>query len=89
MCATLFVYGSLMCREVLEVLLVNGSFTVSHRVSLSNYRRSGISGVTYPAIHEAPGHEVHGMLVELHTQQALDIIDTFEDAVSEHPVSSS
>lgn len=85
---TLFVYGSLMNPEVLAALLEASSYRLLGEAVLIGYHRTGIKGVNYPAIHPAPDdtHVVKGMLLRLTTQKAIEIIDYFEDSVSEKPV---
>lgn len=72
----LFVYGTLMCPDVMQALL-HKRFT-GEPATLSNYRRRRVRGQHYPAIVPAPNEEVHGLLYDDISASQWRTLDAFE-----------
>ena len=72
-----FVYGSLMCNQVLETLL--GRIPQQVEGTVSGYRRYCIRDRVYPAVASKRGGTVEGLLLEALTEKEMHIFDEFED----------
>uniref|UniRef100_A0A0D6R6Z4 Putative gamma-glutamylcyclotransferase n=1 Tax=Araucaria cunninghamii TaxID=56994 RepID=A0A0D6R6Z4_ARACU len=72
-----FVYGTLMADEVVNVLL-NRVPPCSPAV-LQGYRRHSIRGRVYPAIVPAENNSVNGKVIRDLTDYEMDLFDEFED----------
>ncbi|CAM9662340.1 unnamed protein product [Choristocarpus tenellus] len=74
---TLFVYGSLMQPEVLQVLL--GRVPPTNKGILHGYHRYRIKEQVYPAIFPCEGSSVEGLLLPGLSPREQYILDLFED----------
>lgn len=72
-----FVYGSLLADEVVEVLLKR--VPPSSPAILNGYHRFSIKGRVYPAILSVESKKVTGKVLLGITDLELDVLDTFED----------
>ena len=72
-----FVYGSLMCHEVLRTLL--GRVPKYVHGSVHGYHRYCIRDRSYPAVAKEAKGTVAGMVLQEMTAPEMDIFDEFED----------
>ncbi|KNA25318.1 hypothetical protein SOVF_007630 [Spinacia oleracea] len=72
-----FVYGSLLADEVVQVLL--NRVPSSSPATLPDYNRFSIKGRVYPAILPVENKKVLGRVLTGVTNLELDILDIFED----------
>ncbi|KMT07648.1 hypothetical protein BVRB_6g147720 [Beta vulgaris subsp. vulgaris] len=74
---TVFVYGSLLADQVVQVLL--NRVPASSPAILPNFNRFSIKGRVYPAILPVENKKVLGRVLTGVTNHELDILDIFED----------
>jgi len=75
--AVLFVYGSLMCKEIVESI-VGRIPSVIHNTTLPNYQRFSVANVSYPAIKYTEGSIVHGKILQGLTEKEIAKLDCYE-----------
>jgi gamma-glutamylcyclotransferase (GGCT)/AIG2-like uncharacterized protein YtfP len=84
-CSRLFVYGTLMCEDIMRA--VSGVERRSVAAALAGFRRHAVRGEDYPAIVPARGAEVRGQLYDPLPASAWRRLDAFEGAqYSREPV---
>ena len=73
----LFVYGTLMAPEVMEVLL--NRVPAMRPARLEGFERWSLDGAVFPAVRRAAGGRVTGLLVDGLSTDEQAILDWFED----------
>eukprot|EP00890_Picochlorum_soloecismus_P000008 jgi/Picsp_1/1007/NSC_04491-R1_aig2-like family protein len=74
--AKLFVYGTLMYPEILEVLLHR--VPESTRARVQGYKRYGLKKFVFPAVVEDPSSQVEGILLTGLSDREMVILDEYE-----------
>jgi gamma-glutamylcyclotransferase (GGCT)/AIG2-like uncharacterized protein YtfP len=75
----LFVYGSLMCEDIM--FAVTGTLLRSSLAVLPGYRRFSVKNELYPAVIPSDGHQVEGLVYHGLSAEDLIRLDRFEEGM--------